>query len=49
MPTARERLDILQQIEHARRIIDERLSLVRLMGQQGEDTQDAHRLLGHLQ
>ena len=50
MPTARERLDILhQQIEHARRAIDERRSLVRLMEQEGEDTQDAHRLLGHLQ
>ena len=33
----------------ARRAIDERRSLVRLMGQQGEDTEDAHRLLGHLQ
>ena len=50
MPTARERLKILhQQIEHARRAIDERRSLVRLMEQEGEDTEDAHRLLGHLQ
>ena len=50
MPTARERLDILhQQIENARRAIDERRSLVRLMEQEGEDTEDAHRLLGHLQ
>ena len=50
MPTARERLDILhQQIEDARRAIDERRSLVQLMEQEGEDTQDAHRLLGHLQ
>jgi hypothetical protein len=50
MPTARERLDILQQqIEHARHAIDERRSLVRLMEQQGEDSEDAHRLLGHLQ
>ena len=50
MQTARERLNILhQQIEHARRAIDERRSLVRLMEQEGEDTQDAHRLLGHLQ
>ena len=29
--------------------IDERRSLVRLMEQEGEDTADAHRLLGHLQ
>ena len=50
MPTARERLHILyQQIEHARHAIDERRSLVRLMEQEGEDTEDAHRLLGHLQ
>jgi hypothetical protein len=50
MPTAQERLDILdQQIEHARRAIDERRSLVRLMEQQGENTDDAYRLLGPLQ
>ena len=50
IPTARDRLNILnQQINDARRAIDERRSLVRLMGQQGEDTEDAHRLLGHLQ
>ena len=50
MPTPRERLDILhQQIEHVRRAIDERRTLMRLMQQQGEDTEDAHRLLGHLQ
>ena len=50
MPTARERLHILdQQIEHARHAIDERRSLVRLMEQEGEDTEDAYRLLGHLQ
>jgi hypothetical protein len=50
MPTARERLHILdQQIEHSRHAIDERRSLVRLMEQEGEDTEEAHRLLGHLQ
>ena len=50
MPTARERLFILdQQIEHARHAIDERRSLVRLKEQQGEATEVAQRLLGHLQ
>ena len=50
MPTTRERLLILdRQIEYARNAIDERRSLVRLMEQQGEDTEDAHRLFGHLQ
>lgn len=50
MPNARERLHILdQQIEHARHAVDERRSLVRLLEQQGEDFQDAYRLLGHLQ
>ena len=50
MPTARERLHILdQQIEYSRHAIDERRSLVRLMEQEGEDTEEAHRLLGHLQ
>ncbi len=34
---------------NARRAIDERRSLVQLMEQQGEGTEDAHRLLGHLQ
>ena len=50
MPTARERLDILnRQIEHARLAIDERRSLVRLMEQQGEVTEEANRLLAQLQ
>ena len=50
MTTARERLDILnRQIEQGRLALDERRSLLRLMEQQGEDTEDAQRLLGHLQ
>ena len=50
MPTARERLDILnRQIEHARLAIDERRSLVRLMEQQDEVTEEANRLLAQLQ
>ena len=45
MPIARERLHILdQRIEHARRAIDERHSLVRLMEQQGEDNEEANPL-----
>ena len=50
MPCARERLDILNhQIEHARLAIDERRSLVRLMEQQAEDTDEVRRLLAQLQ
>ena len=50
MPSARERLDILnRQIEHARLAIDERRSLVRLMEQQAEDTDAVRRLLAQLQ
>ena len=50
MPSARERLDILnRQIEHVRLAIDERRSLVRLMEQQAEDTDEVRRLLAQLQ
>lgn len=50
MPTASQRLDILNnQIEHARFAIDERRSLLRLMEQEGENTEDALRLLAQLQ
>ncbi len=50
MPSACERLDILNhQIEHARLAIDERRSLVRLMEQQAEDTDEVRRLLTQLQ
>ena len=50
MPTARQRLDILnRQIEHARLAVDERRSLLRLMEQQGENTEEASRLLAELQ
>ena len=50
MPTVRERLDILdRQIEHARLAIDTRRSLMRLMEQEGEDTEDAGKLLAQLQ
>ena len=50
MPTARERLVILnRQIEYARLAVDERRSLLRLMEQQGEDTEHTRRLLVPLQ
>ena len=50
MPTVHERLDILnRQIEHARLAIDTRRSLMRLMEQEGENTEDAHKLLTQLQ
>ncbi len=50
MPSASQRLDILNnQIEHARFAIDERRSLLRLMEQEGENTEDALRLLAQLQ
>jgi len=50
MPPANERLVILnRQIEHARLAIDERRSLVRLMEQQAEDTDEVRRLLAQLQ
>jgi hypothetical protein len=50
MPSARERLAILNhQIELARLAIDERRSLVRLMEQQAEDTDEVRRLLTQLQ
>ena len=50
MPTANQRLTILNnQIEHARLAIDERRSLVRIMEQEGENTEDARRLLAPLQ
>ena len=50
MPTAREYLDILNdQIEHARLAVDERRSLLRLKEGQGEDTEDAQRILAQLQ
>ena len=50
MPSARERLDILnRQIEHVRLAIDERRSLVRLMEQQTEDTDEVRRLVAQLQ
>ena len=50
MATAREYLKILNgQIERARLAIDERRSLLRVMEQQGEDTEDGQQLLFHLQ
>ena len=50
MPSANQRLDNLNyQIEHARLAIDERRSLLRLMEQQGENTEDSHRVLAQLQ
>jgi hypothetical protein len=50
MPTANQRLTILNnQIEHARLAIDERRSPVRIMEQEGENTEDARRLLAPLQ
>ena len=50
MPTVRERLDILNhQIEQARLAVDTRRSLMRLMEQEGEDTEEAHKLLAQLQ
>ena len=50
MPTVRERLDILNhQIEQARLAIDTRRSLMRLMEREGEDTEEAHKLLAELQ
>lgn len=46
MPTARERLVILnRQIEYARLAVDERRSLLRLMEEQGENTEHTRRLL----
>ena len=50
MPTAREYLATLnRQIEQARLALDERRSLLRLMHGQGEDTEDAQRMLVELQ
>ena len=50
MPTAREYLAALnRQIEQARLALDERRSLLRLMAEQGEDTEDAKRILAQLQ
>ena len=50
MPTAREYLAALnRQIEQARLALDERRSLLRLMQGQGEDTEDAQRILVGLQ
>jgi hypothetical protein len=50
MPTAREYLEILNgQIEQARVALDERRSLLRVMEQQMEDTEDAQRILIELQ
>ena len=50
MPTAREYLTALNgQIEQARLALDERRSLLRLMEEQGEETEDARRILIRLQ
>ena len=50
MPTAREYVKILDgQIERARLAVDERRSLLRVMEQQGEDTEGAQQLLFQLQ
>ena len=50
MPTAREYLAALNgQIEQARLALDERRSLLRLMEEQGEETEDAQRILIELQ
>ncbi|MEO8422076.1 MAG: hypothetical protein ABI457_12870 [Hyphomicrobium sp.] len=45
-----ERLAVFnRQIEHARLAIDTRRSLMRLMEQEGESTEDAHKPLTQLQ
>ena len=50
MPTAREYLAALDgQIEQARLALDERRSQLRLMEEQGEETEDARRILIQLQ
>lgn len=50
MPTARQYVEVLNgQIKRARLAPDERRSLLRVMEQQGEDTEDAQLLLFQLQ
>ena len=50
MPTAREYLAALnRQIEQARLALDERRSLLRVMKEQREETEDAQRILVELQ
>jgi hypothetical protein len=50
MPTAREYLAALnRQIEQARLALDERRSLLRVMEEQREETEDAERILVELQ
>ena len=50
MPTARQYLEVLNgQIERARLALDERRSLLRVMEEHGEDTEDAQLLHFQLQ
>lgn len=50
MPTARQYLEVLNgQIERARLALDERRSLLRVMKEQREETEDAQRILVELQ
>ena len=50
MPTARQYVEVLNgRIKRARLAPDERRSLLRVMEQQGEDTEDAQLLLFQLQ